>query len=339
MKHIQFPGLGIDLKIKPEIFSIGNLSIRWYGLIIAIGFALAVWYCLKRSPKFGIKQDHLIDMLLIATPAAIIGARLYYVVLAWDQYASNPIRALYIWEGGIAIYGAIIFAALAAWIFARVKKINAMNLFDIGALGLLIGQAVGRWGNFVNGEVFGIATDLPWGMRINYSQAVHPLFFYEFLWNMLGFVLFHFMSKRRRFYGQIFWSYVAWYGIGRGLLEGIRAEQDILYFFDSGLKASQVVGFLSALVALGILAYRFIFSSGSEPILLLTPEEAAAYVSVSTPKNDSSEEIVAEEAAETVEIAEAVEPVAADISEESDEPQEPASREKSEEADETEKDN
>ena len=323
MKHIQFPGLGIDLNINPELFSIGNFAIRWYGLIVAIGFGLAVWYGLKRCPRFGIHQDSLIDMLLVATPVSIIGARLYYVVFAWDQYKNDPIRALYIWEGGIAIYGAILFAVLAALVFTKVRKINTMNMFDLGALGLLIGQAVGRWGNFINGEVFGVQTNLPWGMVIvgKTSGAVHPLFFYEFLWCGLGFVLFHFMAKRRRFYGQIFWSYVAWYGIGRGLLEGIRDQQDILYLFDSGLKTSQLVGFLSALVALGILAYRFLFSTAEEPIELLSAEEAAKFMSGSAKKEaesvtetaetvseEPSEEAVSEDAGQKAETAEADKP-------------------------------
>lgn len=275
MVNVRFDRLGIDLDINKEIFSIGSFSVRWYGLLIAIGFALAVWYCTKRAPKFGILPDDLIDMLLVCTPAAVIGARLYYVAFNWSQFADDPVSVLYIWNGGIAIYGAVIAGLIAAAVFCKVKKLNILNFLDIAVLGLLIGQAVGRWGNFVNGEVFGVECgNMLLGMTVDNFGPVHPLFLYESLWNIAGFAMIHFLSKKRYFYGQNLALYVAWYGVGRGLLEGIRAEQDVLYLFGSGIRVSQMVGFVSALLAVGFIVYKLLLSDRGDPVRLLSKEGA-----------------------------------------------------------------
>ncbi|MBR5520178.1 MAG: prolipoprotein diacylglyceryl transferase [Clostridia bacterium] len=305
MNHIAFPNLGIELTLKKTAFSIGSFSVQWYGIIIAIGFALAVVYCLKRAPKFGLEPDNLIDMTLVATPVAIIGARLYYVVFNWQLYEDHPENIIKIWNGGIAIYGAIIFAAIAAAIYCKVKKVNLWNTFDLGVFGLLIGQLIGRWGNFVNAEAYGqTVEDWILGMSINGNLTVHPIFLYESLWNLLGFVLLHFISKKRRFYGQIFFSYIAWYGIGRGLIEGIRGD-DALLFFDTGLRVSQVLGYLSALVAIGVIAYKLLFSDRGDVIELLSNEELAEQAAIAQAKKNLAEagEVVEEieESAETEE--------------------------------------
>ncbi|MBR6740617.1 MAG: prolipoprotein diacylglyceryl transferase [Clostridia bacterium] len=278
---VKFPNLGIQFTIDRVMFSIGGIKIYWYGFIIALAFLLAVWYGLRRCEKFGIDKDTIVDMLLIVTPIAIIGARAYYVLFNFSEFEGDFWSVFEIWNGGIAIYGAVIFSVISALIFCKIKKLNTLNLFDLGALGLMIGQSIGRWGNFVNGEAYGIAVDgLPWGMVVEnqihstFGVMVHPIFLYESLWNALGLLILHFVSKKRRFYGQIFFSYIAWYGIGRGFVEGIRGD-DALLFFDTGIKVSQVLGYLSALVAIGIIVYKFIFSDRGDTIELLTKEEIA----------------------------------------------------------------
>jgi phosphatidylglycerol:prolipoprotein diacylglycerol transferase len=309
---ISFPGLGISFNPPEVAFTIFGHDIRWYGIIIAFGFMLAFWYGMKRCEKFGYNQDQLIDVLFVATPVAIICARLYYVIFNFDQFASDPGRIVQIWTGGLAIYGGVIGGLISAAIVAKIKKIKVGALLDLGVLGFLIGQAIGRWGNFVNREAYGAATNLPWRMEIYdyYSgmrAAVHPCFLYESLWNALGFVLLHFASKKRKYDGQIFLMYLAWYGFGRALIEGLRT--DSLYFLDTGLRVSQVLGFASCLLALLILAYNAIFRR-FEPEELQAARYAAKVkaeadkteadkvetISAASPVND--EAIVSEEAAD-----------------------------------------
>ena len=195
------------------------------------------------------------EMLLFAVPCAIIFARIYYVVFNFAEYAEDPIRIFYIWEGGIAIYGAVIGALIGALIYCRIKKISIVRFLDVGALGLMIGQSIGRWGNFVNAEAHGGETGLPWRMMINGAPGVHPTFLYESLWNILGFILLHFYSKKRKFSGEVFVLYIIWYGIGRAMIEGLRT--DSLYLFNTGIRVSQALA--AACVAFGIayLIYRY----------------------------------------------------------------------------------
>ena len=277
---ISFPGLGIDLTVQKIAFSLFGLSVHWYGIIIALGFLLAVWYCYKRSPRFGMVGDDLIDLLIFAVPISIVGARIYYVIFNYDKLYYYDHAAMFrIWDGGIAIYGAIIFAVITALIFAKIKKIRIGTLLDVGALGLLIGQAVGRWGNFVNQEAHGSETTLPWRMEIYEAGAritVHPTFLYESLWNALGFLLLHFYSKKRKYTGEIFLLYTAWYGFGRGFIEGMRT--DSLYFFDTGLRVSQFFGFFTCILAVGILIYMYLFKEKNPDALAnayLAPRKTA----------------------------------------------------------------
>ncbi len=326
MNHIAFPNLGIELTINKTAFSIGSFSVQWYGIIIAVGFALAILYCVKRAPKFGINQDNLIDMTLVATPAAIIGARLYYVVFNWELYADRPGDIIKIWNGGIAIYGAVIFGVLAAAIYCKIKKQNLWNMLDLAVLGLMIGQMIGRWGNFTNAEAYGISVE-NWllGMSINGELPVHPIFLYESLWNLAGFVLIHFLSKKRRFYGQNFLSYVLWYGVGRGFIEGIRGD-DALLFFDTGLRVSQVLGYLSALAALGLILYKVLFSDRGDVIELVSDEAIAEQAAIEQAKKNLAE------AGETLEEAEAVEEPAVEDAEETEEEPKEETEETTEEA-------
>ena len=256
---IEFPGLGIGpFDPNPTAFSVFGISIQWYAIMIAFGLFMAILYCSRRTHEVGIKQDDVIDALFFAVPMAIVGARLYYVVFNFSHFRYDLIRIFYIREGGLAIYGSVIFALLTAYIFARVKKISALSLLDIGAIGFLIGQSIGRWGNFMNREVFGTVTDLPWRMEIYVPElgeraAVHPAFLYESLWNAAGFLLLHFLLPKRRFEGQLLLIYVAWYGLGRGFIEGLRT--DSLYLFNTGLRVSQVLAFSSFAIAVGLLVY------------------------------------------------------------------------------------
>ncbi len=258
---ITFPGLGLTFHIDRVAFSIGSLNVYWYGIIIALGFLLAVCYCTKRCASVGLKSDDFIDLLIWAVPISIIGARAYYVVWKYNElYYYDTLAMFRIWDGGIAIYGAIIAGVLTAIIFCAVRRIRIGAVLDIASMGLLIGQAIGRWGNFVNQEAHGDVTTsfLRMGIYIDGVMTyVHPTFLYESLWNALGFLLLHLLFKHRKRSGEIFLLYTAWYGIGRGFIEGMRT--DSLYFFNSSLRISQFVGFFSAIVAIGVLIYLFLF--------------------------------------------------------------------------------
>ena len=254
--EISFPSLGLTLN-PPKGFDIGPLSIHYYGLIIAIGLMLAVFYCSKRASQFGLNEDTLLDGVLWVTPVAVICARIYYCAFSWELYADNPISVLYIWEGGIAIYGSVIGAILGVIVFCKVKKLRITAVLDLVSLGFLIGQFIGRWGNFMNREAFGAETDsfLRMGLMKASTGVVtyyHPTFLYESLWNFTGFLLLHFLSKKRRYDGQIALGYVAWYGLGRAFIEGLRT--DSLYI--GSFRVSQLLAAGSCVVALTILLIK-----------------------------------------------------------------------------------
>ena len=257
---IEFPGLGLTLN-PPAGFSIGSFEVRFYGLIIAVGLILAVVYALKRKEQFGISEDDLIDGVLWIAPFAILCARLYYCAFEWDLYKDNPISILYIWEGGLAIYGAVIGAALGILFHCKViKKISVLAVLDVVSLGFMIGQTLGRWGNFFNREAHGGITDsfLRMGLinpATGSGEYYHPTFLYESLWNLFGFVLLHGISKGRKYDGQIALMYVAWYGLGRALIEGLRT--DSLWW--GNFRVSQVlaaVTCIAALIVLVVMAFR-----------------------------------------------------------------------------------
>lgn len=256
---ITFPGLGLGpFDPNPTAFSILERDIQWYGIIIAVGFLLAAVYGTMRSKVVGLNADLISDALIFCVPAAIIGARVYYVLFNLSAFKDDPIRVFYIWEGGVAIYGSVIFALATAFIFTRVRKVSFRALADLAALGFLIGQSIGRWGNFMNREVFGVPTDLPWRMELYSWEAqarvqVHPAFLYESLWNAVGFIALHFLLSRRKYNGQVFLCYIAWYGLGRGIIEGLRA--DTLFLFNTGLRVSQVLAYVSCAAAVALLTY------------------------------------------------------------------------------------
>lgn len=237
--QIAFPGLGIKaFNINPVAFEIFGKEIYWYGIIIATGLILAYLWALSQANRENIKSDTLIDLIIVGLPAAIICARIYYVIFSWDSYKNNLADIFKIWEGGIAIYGAVIGAFVAGFIYCKVKKLSFYKITDIAAPCFLIGQAVGRWGNFVNVEAYGSQTDLPWRMLIvDENISVHPTFLYESLWNVAGFVILAFLSKKKPFEGFIFYMYLLWYGLGRVWIEGLRTDSLML----GNLRISQLV--------------------------------------------------------------------------------------------------
>lgn len=253
---ISFPSLGIEIN-PPQVLSLGAVDIHLYGLVIALGLMLAAVYGMRRSKQFGLTEDNILDGVLWITPFAIVCARAYYVAFTWEHYSRNPISVLYIWEGGLAIYGGVLGAILGMWVFCRVKKLKFAAVLDLVLLGFLIGQSMGRWGNFFNREAFGAPTDSFFRMGLYNTTTAsweyyHPTFLYESVWNLIGLGLLHVLSKKRRYDGQIALGYAAWYGLGRAFIEGLR--MDSLYW--GPFRVSQVLAALSCLAAVGILLWQ-----------------------------------------------------------------------------------
>lgn len=254
--NVTFPHLGLEFNINPVAFSIGNFHVYWYGIIIAAGFLLALIYASFSYKKMNIDINRLFDVVIVGLIAGVIFARLFYVVFyPGDKYWKNPLEIFQIHDGGLAIYGGIIGAVVFGSLMAKLRKLKVTAVLDIAALGFLIGQCVGRWGNFINQEAFGSATELPWGMHSENTAAVvdgnvHPCFLYESLLCLLGFVLLHFFTRRfRRYDGQTFLLYIVWYGACRFFIEGLRT--DSLIIPGTGLRVSQVIA--AACVVAGII--------------------------------------------------------------------------------------
>lgn len=259
MTHlVQFPKLGISVEVNPIALQFGDFKIYWYGIIIGVGFLLAILYGFSSCRKMNINKDHLFDAIIAGLIGGIVGARLYYVIFyPGDKYLLNPLEIFNIKEGGLGIYGGIIGGLLCGALVAKWRKMNVFAVLDVASLGYLIGQGIGRWGNFVNQEAFGCATDLPWGMYSDRTAEevvgnVHPCFLYESLACLLGFVLLHFFTRRLRQYdGQTFLLYIVWYGITRFFIEGLRTDSLLLPGID--LRVSQVLAAASALAAVVLL--------------------------------------------------------------------------------------
>ena len=237
---ISFPGLFGDWEFNPDPIAIHvGHGVYWYGIILALGFLAGLILCMKQAKRYGLTEDHVLDFVLWAVPCCILGSRIYYVLFYLDLYrdAEGGLdwgRIVAIWDGGIAIYGTVIAGALTVFFFTRLKKLKFGAMTDLAVMGLLLGQIIGRWANFINREAFGSVTDLPWRMRVwvsaYQSVEVHPTFLYESLWNLAGLLLLLFVvSKSRRFDGENTWFYFLWYGLGRAWIEGLRT--DSLYLF------------------------------------------------------------------------------------------------------------
>ncbi len=262
-----------------EFTLFGNLiSIKMYGAIIAFGFTLAVLFGGRMAYKWKMSLDKMVDVLIYGTVAAIIGARLYYVFSKWDYYSAHPAEIVRIWEGGLAIYGGIIGGIVAAFVVCKVRKLNFWNLLDIAGMSLLIGQGIGRWGNFTNQEAFGVNTDMPWGMwstkvrdyivlhqdefaangfSVDPDKFVHPTFLYESLWCLLGvLVLYIITQKARKFSGQTFLCYGIWYGLERTVVEGLRT--DSLYIAGTLIRTSQALSMAIVVVCTALLVVLLI---------------------------------------------------------------------------------
>ncbi len=269
MTYVSFPGLFEKIfEINPIIFPDFPLQIRWYGLIICTGILLALFVATRNAKKEGISTDSILDFGIFTIPFAIIGARLYYVITSPDEYNSFY-DVIAIWNGGLAIYGAVIVGAVTVFVIAKIKKIKFSKIADVAAPSLLLGQLIGRWGNFCNGEAFGHLDRIEFLGKIietpsfedNYllrmvvsSNAtngefltVHPTFLYESLWNLIGFIIISLIYKKKKFDGQIVLSYFAWYGFGRFFIEGLRS--DSLYLWNSDIKISQLFALLTFVFA------------------------------------------------------------------------------------------
>lgn len=287
---ISFPGLFGDWEFNPDPIAIHiGHGIYWYGIILAIGMLAGLLLCMKQAKRFGLTEDNVLDMILWAVPCCIVGSRIYYVIFYLDLFrnADGSLdwgRIVAIWDGGLAIYGTVIVGILVAFIYTRVKKLKFGAMTDLCVMGLLMGQCIGRWANFINREAFGAETTLPWRMRLWTSATqyieVHPTFFYESLWNLIGLLLILFVvSKGRRFDGENTCFYFLWYGLGRAWVEGLRT--DSLYLFDwtflgQPIRVSQALSVLLAVAAAVLLFYNIKIKKHDAADLLVNQVALAA---------------------------------------------------------------
>ncbi len=297
---IAFPGLGFEID-PPAGFTVGGFAVMFYGLIIGLGLVLCCIYGLRRGKDFGLTQDDILDGVLWIVPFAIVCARLYYCAFYWEQggYAENPISILYIWEGGLAIYGGVIGAAIGIVVYCLCKKIPITTCLDITFVTFPIGQAIGRWGNFFNREAFGAQTDsfLRMGLKLTEDgfastemHYYHPTFLYESVWNALGFVLLHKLSKKRKYEGQMALCYLLWYGLGRAFIEALRT--DSLYW--GPFRVSQLLAAVSAIAAAGVLIWQMLRPHPAEKLYVNRVAAKKAAIA-ETSKEEISEETPVEE--------------------------------------------
>lgn len=265
----QVTFFGKDFVLDPIAFTIGTIPVYWYGIIIATGFLAAMVYGFRRSADYKINNDAMIDVVLIGTVGAIVCARAYYVLTTLEHYKTFQ-DMIDIRSGGLAIYGGILGALLFGGLACKWRKISMLDMFDLAAPAFLIGQAIGRWGNFMNQEAFGSNTNAPWGMfsdgtidhLLNQQETlaaqgvtvdpyapVHPCFLYESIWCIAGFVLIHFLSKHRHFKGETILQYIIWYGLGRFFIEQVRTDSLMVGSF----KISQLLAGLCVLAGIGAL--------------------------------------------------------------------------------------
>ncbi len=307
---VQFPGLGLEFNINRVAFTIGGLGVYWYGVLIATGFLLALVFAFRYAVDFGIDADRLVDVVLVGSVCAVICARAYYVIFSPVPYESFA-DMIDIRQGGLAIYGGVIGAAVFGGLACKWRKLPILPTFDLVAMGFLIGQSIGRWGNFVNQEAFGSNTSLPWGM---YSQAtasylsswqtvlaqdgvivdpsmpVHPTFLYESIWCAVGFFALWAYMKKRRFNGEIALMYAAWYGAGRFWIEGLRT--DSLMLPGMTLRVSQLIALISVLAAVAaiVIVRRKI---GKKELMVDLPLSVAAEKKFQAAKADWADKLEA----------------------------------------------
>ena len=296
MEILRFPGLGWEIPISRVAVSIGSLEIYWYGVIIAVGFGLGLWVYLSHNRSCGIHPDEGLDIILWSMLGAIVGARAYYVAFQWDHYRDNLKEIFNLRGGGLAIYGGIIGALIVAFIVCRSKKLPMLPVADAAFPGVMLGQAIGRWGNFFNMEAFGTNTTLPWGMTsdtisnylsrhqaallaqgvvVDPAMPVHPTFLYESLWNLIGVaVLLLWLFPRRSYDGQITLGYTAWYGLGRFFVEGLRTDS----LMWGSVRVSQALGGVLFIVAAGLMLAIFLWSRKPMTLEYIEGEKKTRFV-------------------------------------------------------------
>ncbi|MBO5702939.1 MAG: prolipoprotein diacylglyceryl transferase [Clostridia bacterium] len=300
MVTVSFPGLGIgEFSFNKVAFSLGSIEVRWYGIIMVTGIILAFLYAYYRSKIEGVSFDDLLDYALITVVSGVVGARLYYVITSGEKYSFGEIFA--IWNGGIAIYGAIIGGAAALLGVSLYKKIKWQKVFDMVCPGVMIGQIVGRWGNFFNGEAYGespTADSFLYFMRMELrhegwstSYVCQPTFLYESLWNLVGFIIINALYKKKKFDGQVFLMYITWYGFGRMLIEGLRTDSLMVGTF----RISQVVAFLCFIVGGALLVYIGTRVSHQAKLAAADDGESSVYGEMLNEENQAQKEDPKEE--------------------------------------------
>lgn len=256
--NVSFPGLNIDLVINRVAFYIGDFPVYWYGILIASGLMLALLYANANAHRFGVDTNKLFDCVIVGIITAIIGARTYYVLFRWEYFSTHPNEILDIRDGGIAIYGAIIGALIGGLTVAKIKKMKILPVLDITMICFLIGQAIGRWGNFFNQEAFGIETDSIFRMVSENTGGVgvHPCFLYESVWCALSFLFLHIFNRKfQKYHGQIFYLYLVLYGFERMIVEGLRTDSLYLPFKIASYqpRVSQVLSLVLLIVGIVML--------------------------------------------------------------------------------------
>ena len=256
MNTVSFPGLGIGaFHLNSDAFSIGPITVKWYAICICLGLIIAFLVCERKAKFFGIKDDDFLDLVLFAVPIGLIGARVGYILMDLKSFSSFS-DMIAVWNGGLSIYGGLIAAFLALIVLCKIKKVDLFSVLDLAVIGIMIGQILGRFGNFFNIEVYGQQTNLPWRMGIGVdgiSEYVHPLFLYEAIWNLIGLVLILAFLDQRKFKGEAFLWYSAWYGLGRGFMEGLRDSEFQLML--GSIRINQLIAF----VALGAAVIAWVY--------------------------------------------------------------------------------
>lgn len=283
---VEFPGLGLTFMLNRVAFSIGDFPVYWYGICIASGLLLGMLFLFSKAKRNGINDDRMVDVILLGAILAVACARIYYIVFAPFKYETLW-QMLDLRDGGIAIYGAVIGAFVFGFVLCKWRKVPVLPMFDLTAIGFLIGQGIGRWGNFFNQEAFGTNTTMPWGMysdgtrsylaamqqtlaaqgvMVDPSMPVHPTFFYESAWCLIGFLLLALYYNHRKFHGEIILLYLVWYGAERFVVEGLRTDSLML----GGVRMSQVVAGVTVVAALILWLILRIRHRG-KPLLILCP--------------------------------------------------------------------
>ncbi|MGG1676433.1 prolipoprotein diacylglyceryl transferase [Neobacillus sp. NRS-1170] len=249
--------------LDPIAFTLGPIQVHWYGIIIGSGLALALFLAIREANRRGLPKDTFADLMLWAIPIAIISARIYYVIFEWKYYVSHPVDIPKIWNGGIAIHGALIGSVLTAYVFARKRGISFWKIADIAAPSIILGQAIGRWGNFMNQEAHGGEVTRSFLENLHLPDFIinqmyingayyHPTFLYESLWDFAGFILLMLLRRVNFRRGELFLSYVIWYSVGRFFVEGLRTDSLML----GSLRMAQTISIALIVAAVAILIVR-----------------------------------------------------------------------------------